>query len=124
VVAINNEMEYYKLMPSLGIVVVRGPKMAAYHRPIAPIHSTRLLLERKYCGGEGTAFLRRVTVGGSLAGKRLKPLRRKGVRLLLLREDRPVVSPGPEERLEEGDLICVFATAAEAPAVERWFDGL
>jgi trk system potassium uptake protein TrkA len=124
VVAINNEIEYYKLMHSLGIVVVRGPKMAAYHRIIETIHSTRLLLERKYCGGAGTAFLRRVTAEGVLAGRRLKPLSREGIRLLLLREDRPVVPLEGDERLREGDLVCVFATAEEADRVERWFDGL
>jgi trk system potassium uptake protein TrkA len=124
VVAINNEIEYYKLMHSLGIVVVRGPKMAAYHRIIETIHSTSLLLERKYCGGAGTAFLRRVTGGGVLAGKGLKPLRREGVRLILLREDQPVVPLEPEERLEEGDLVGVCATSEAADRVERSFDGL
>jgi trk system potassium uptake protein TrkA len=124
VVAINNEVAYYKLMHSLGIVVVRGPKMAAFHRIVETIHSTRVLMERKYCGGAGTAFLRRVLAGGSLVGRRVKMPRREGVRSLVVREERLLFGPEEVGGLEVGDLFCVFAVAAEAEAVEHWLNGL
>ena len=124
VVAINNEVAYYKLMHSLGIVVVRGPKMAAFHRIVETIHSTRVLMERKYCGGAGTVYLRRVLAGGSLVGRRVKMPRREGVRSLVVREERILFGSEEVGALEVGDLFCVFAVAAEAEAVEQWLNGL
>jgi len=124
VVAINNEMEYYKLMHSLGIVVVRGPKMAAFHRIVETIHSTRVLIERKYCGGAGTVFLRRVMEGGPLIGRQVKMLRQKGIRSLVVRAERLLFEVEEVGTLEEGDLFCVFALSEKADEVERWLNGL
>jgi trk system potassium uptake protein TrkA len=123
VLAINNEMEYYKLMHSLGIVVVRGPQMAAYHRIVETIHSNRVLLERKYCGGEGTVFLRRVLEGGPLCGKVLRPLRLEGVRLLVVREEAILAADDAGPLMAE-DLICAFASGESIQRVEQWFDEL
>jgi trk system potassium uptake protein TrkA len=124
VLAINNEMEYYKLMHSLGIVVVRGPKMAAYHRIVETIHSSRMLIERKFCGGEGTLFLRRVIRGGELCGKTLKPFRFDGARLLLVREEQVLSDREEIGTLREGDLILAFSENGTVERIERWFDGL
>jgi len=124
VLAINNEMEYYKLMHSLGIVVVRGPQMATYHRIVETIHSNRVLLERKYCGGEGTVFLRRILEGGPLDGKALRPLRLEGSRVLVVREEKILPADTGLERLEAEDLICAFAPSESVDRVEQWFNGL
>ena len=124
VLAINNEMEYYKLMHALGIVVVRGPKMAAFHRIVETIHSNRLLMERKYCGGEGTVFLRRVLEGGPLCGRPLRPLRLEGTKVLVIRGEEILPNVEAVERLEEEDLICAFARSESVERVEQWFDGL
>jgi trk system potassium uptake protein TrkA len=124
VLAVNNEPEYYKLMHSLGIVVVRGPKMAAYHRIVESIHSSRVLMERKYCGGEGSAFMRIVTEEGPLHGRSLRPPGIEGTRLVLVRNAGILSMDKEIERLEAGDLICLFCHADSALRVERWFDGL
>ncbi|WP_456391836.1 NAD-binding protein [Nitratifractor sp.] len=124
VLAINNEMEYYKLMHSLGIVVVRGPKMAAYHRILESIHSTRVLLERKYCGGEGTVFLRQVPEGTPLIGRVLKPPRLEEAKLLIVREEEIHRADAGDLTLREGDLISLFIRSDEEAEAERWFDGL
>ena len=124
VLAVNNEMEYYKLMHSLGIVVVRGPKMAAFHRIVESIHSSRVLMERKYCGGEGSLFLRTVVEGGPLCGRKLKAPRIDRTRLLLVRDETIISLGGDVEELKAGDLLCLFAHAESAAKVERWFDGL
>jgi len=124
VVAIHNEMEYYKLMHSLGIVVVRGPKMAAYHRILETIHSSSVLMERKYCGGEGTLFLRKVVEGGELCGRRLKPFRFSGARLAVVRREEIRTDPQEIGLLEAGDLIVVFCQQDRLAQVESWIHGL
>ncbi len=124
VLAINNEMEYYKLMHSLGIVVVRGPKMAAYHRILESIHSTRVLLERKYCGGEGSVLIRRIPPGSPLVGTRLHPPRVDGSRLLVVREGELLDLARESVALAGEDLVCLFVPSDEAERMERWLNGL
>ncbi|WP_292662774.1 NAD-binding protein [Nitratifractor sp.] len=124
VVAVNNEMEYYNLMHRLGIVVVRGPKMSAYHTIIEKIHSSRVVTERKYCGGKGALFLRKIFPGSHLIGETIKPMRRtEGVMLLRIHDEEmhPFVEP---VMVEEGDVLAAFAVEEEADSVESWLNGL
>jgi len=124
VLAINNEIEYYNLMHSLGLVVVRGPKMSAYHRIIEQIHSSQIITERKYCGGKGVILLRKIFARSPLIGKRIKPLS-GGMRKLfyLIRNDR--LSPILEAiEICEEDLILAFVYEEEAERMEQWLNGL
>ena len=124
VVAVNNEREYYNLMHSLGIVVVRGPKMSAYNAILESIYSSSVIMERKFCGGKATIFLRKIFRNSHLIGKKVKPSKLKdGARLYLVRReelirfDRPLV-------MEEEDLIVGFTTEENAPKLKVWFYGL
>lgn len=58
VVAINNDNEYYNLMHSLGVSVVRGPKSYTYYSILEKIDSNDVVTERYFCGGYGVAFVR------------------------------------------------------------------
>jgi len=60
VVAINNELEYYNLMHSLGIVVVRGPKISATTHILEQINSSNILIQKSFCGGKAIVFLRKI----------------------------------------------------------------
>ncbi len=124
VLAINNEIEYYNLMHSLGLVVVRGPKMSAYHRIIERIHSSQIVTERKYCGGRGVILLRKIFADSPLIGKKIKPLYGGMTKLFyLIRGDR--LSPILEAiELFEGDLILAFIYEEESERMEQWLNGL
>lgn len=124
VVAVNNEREYYNLMHSLGIVVVRGPKMSAYNTILESIYSSSVIMERKFCGGKATIFLRKVFQNSHLVGKKIKPSKlREGVRLYLLRKDALIRFDEPLV-MEEGDVIVGFTTEENAPKLKVWFYGL
>jgi trk system potassium uptake protein TrkA len=123
VVAINNELEYYGLMHALGIVVVRGPKISAYHAILERIYSSGVVMERKYCGGKGTIFMRKIFPGSKLAGKTVKPLAKPDTALFLVRGERSSRFVAPEA-LAEGDVIAAFVTEEAAPAVKAWIYGL
>jgi trk system potassium uptake protein len=58
VIAINNDIEYYNLMHSLGVVVVRGPKINAFYSILETIGSTSVVNEKLFCGGSGILFVR------------------------------------------------------------------
>ncbi|WP_457598197.1 NAD-binding protein [Hydrogenimonas sp.] len=124
VVAVNNEMEYYNLMHTLGIVVVRGPKMSAYNAIIESIYSSGVVTERRYCGGKGVVFLRKIFPGSELIGRSIKPLKRKrGSRAFLIRSGELIPF---DERLEvdEADVIAAFCTIEAEASVKAWIHGL
>lgn len=58
VIAINNDIEHYNLMHSLGIVVVRGPKVNAYNSIMEIIGSNAVVNEKHFCGGSALCFIR------------------------------------------------------------------
>ncbi|WP_292654148.1 NAD-binding protein [Nitratifractor sp.] len=124
VVAVNNEMEYYNLMHSLGLVVVRGPKMSAYHTIIERIHSSRVVTERKYCGGRGTIYLRKIFPGSTLIGRRVKPYKHRGESLLYLVRGGQLLPFIEAIELEEGDLLVAFVHEEDAEVLENWLNGL
>jgi trk system potassium uptake protein TrkA len=124
VVAVNNEMEYYNLMHTLGLAVVRGPKMSTYHTIIERIHSSRIVTERKYCGGKATVFLRRIFPSSSLIGKKIRPYGSGEETVLFLLRNGDMASWKKPEPLEEGDVLVCFATEKASAKVEKWLYGL
>jgi len=83
VVAINNDMEYYNLMHSLGIVVVRGPKMSAYNTIMEDISSTGVVIQKSFCGAKGVVFMRKIFPHSNLIEKKIKPLFYRNTQLFI-----------------------------------------
>ena len=119
VVAINNEMEYYNLMHSLGIVVVRGPKMSAYNTIMEEISSTGVVIQKSYCGAKAVVFMRKVFPSSKLIAKVIKPLHVNESSLFYIREN---VMHALDEKiaLQEDDLIVVFCTQKISSKVKEW----
>ncbi len=122
-IVINNEKEYYLLMHSLGLVVVRGAKMSSYHTIIEKIHSNRIVTERSFCGGKGVIFLRKLFQESHLSQKRLKPIRGEGILAFHISENRLIPFSEPIVA-KERDVIVVFCNEESAERVERWINGL
>jgi trk system potassium uptake protein TrkA len=119
VVAINNEMEYYNLMHSLGIVVVRGPKISAYNTIMEEISSTGVVIQKSYCGAKATVFMRKVFRSSGLVKKKVKSLSVKKSRLFYMRNEE--MFPFNEKIvLEENDLIIAFSELKESAKVKQW----
>jgi len=123
VVAINNEMEYYNLMHSLGIIAVRGPKMSAYNSIMEEISSNGVVIQKSYCGAKATLFMRRVFADSKVLRKKIKPLKAANILCLIVRKEEIFVL---EEKmlLEENDLIVLFATSKESTKAKQWIYGL
>jgi len=119
VVAINNEMEYYNLMHSLGIVVVRGPKMSAYNTIMEEISSTGVVIQKSYCGAKAVVFMCKVFPSSKLIGKVIKPLHVKESSLFYIREN---VMYALDEKiaLQENDLIAAFCAVKTSAKVKEW----
>jgi trk system potassium uptake protein TrkA len=119
VVAINNEMEYYNLMHSLGIVVVRGPKISAYNTIMEEISSTGVVIQKSYCGAKAVIFMRKVFRSAGLVHKKIKPLSVKKSLLFYMRDEKMYLL-NEKIVLEENDLIIAFSQVKESPKVKQW----
>lgn len=119
VVAINNEMEYYNLMHSLGIVVVRGPKMSAYNTIMEEISSTGVVIQKSYCGAKAVVFMRKVFPSSKLIGKVIKPLHVKESGVFYIREN-VMKSFSEKVKLQENDLIVAFCAVKTSAKMKEW----
>jgi len=119
VMAINNEMEYYSLMHSLGIIVVRGPKMSAYNTIMEHISANRVVIEKSFCGSKGFVYMRNIFSNSHCIGKKIKPPKLNSSKIFYIRENQLLVL---EEKivLEEADIIVVFSTPKESSKVKQW----
>ncbi|BDY11706.1 NAD-binding protein [Hydrogenimonas cancrithermarum] len=124
VVAINNEMEYYNLMHTLGIVVVRGPKMSAYNAILESIYSSGVVMERKFCGGKASIFLRKIFPNSKLIDKRVKPFKRQKAGLVFLVREGELSRFDETVTMREGDVIIGFVDEEYASAMKVWIYGL
>ena len=119
VVAINNQNEYYSLMHSLGIVVVRGPKMSAYNTIIEKISLSLVVVEKNFCGGKAIVYGRKVYENSSLIGKKIEPLNLENEISFLVREDK-IYSFNDINSIFKDDVIISFSKNNIAPKVKMW----
>jgi len=119
VVAINNDMEYYNLMHSLGIVVVRGPKMSAYNTIMEDISSSGVVIQKSFCGAKAVVFMRKIFPTSHLIGKKIKPLSLHNTQLFYIRED-TLQRFEAKLTLQEDDLIVIFTTEQQSPKIKQW----
>lgn len=119
VLAINNEMQYYNLMHSLGIIVVRGPKISAYNTIIEEINSNGVVIQKSYCGAKALVFMRKIYPASKLIGKQVKRINVEESSLFYLRED---ILRNFDEKvvLQENDLVIAFSTTKESAKVKQW----
>ena len=123
VLAINNEMEYYNLMHSLGIVVARGPKMTAYNTIMEHINSSSVVVEKSFCGGKGVVFMRKIFQHSTITNKKLKPLKNKNSNLFYIREENLFTFDEKTIFLED-DIIVIFSNTKESEKMRQWIHGL
>ena len=124
VVAVNNEMEYYNLMHTLGIVVVRGPKMSAYNAIIESIYSGGVVTERRFCGGKGVVFLRKIFPNSDLIGRKLKPPKKAKEAKVFVVRGKELLPFDDRMEVEEDDVITAFCTVGLEKYIKEWIYGL
>ncbi len=119
VVAINNEMEYYNFMHSLGIIVVRGPKISAYNTIMEDISSTGVVIRKSFCGAKAVVYMRKVFANSKLIGKKIKPLKQNSATVFLMREEN-LYSLNEKTVLMKDDLVIAFCVIKESERVQQW----
>ena len=119
VVTINNELKHYNLMHSLGLIVVRGPKISAYNKIMEEISSTGVVIRKSFCGGKANIFMRKIFPHSKLIGKKIKPLNYQKISIYYMKNNKIYPFDKPI-KLEVNDLIIVFASSLLIDFIESW----
>ena len=122
-VAINNDLERYNLMHSLGIVTVRGPKANAYYTILEKIGSSAVISERHFCGGRGSIFSRKIFSDSPLVGKAVKPPDTERFRSYIVRDG--ILLPWLAKlRFHSEDILYIFLDSTHNEAMKHWIYAL
>lgn len=124
VVVINNDIQYYNIMHTLGLVVVRGPKITAYYSILENIDSNGIITERKYCGGKATFFMRKIFPNSKLIGKTIKAVKIPDHLSLFIIRDEELIEFDQKITIQEKDNIISFCTTDFATKTKVWMYGL
>lgn len=124
VIAINNDMQYYNIMHTLGLIVVRGPKVNAYHSILEDINANGIVTERLYCGGKATFYMHKIFSDSKLIDKTIKPLKITDNSLLFIIRDEQLIEFNEKITIKEKDTIVAFCKTKFAPKTKVWMHGL
>jgi len=119
IVAINNDMEYYNLMHSLGIIVVRGPKMSVYNKIMEEISTTNVVIQKWFCGSKAVVFMRKIFTNSQLCNKTIRPLDAQDIKSYYIR-NQEMYKIDKKVILEEDDVIVCFSIAKKSALLKRW----
>lgn len=117
VVAINNDIEYYNLMHSLGVVVVRGPKINAFYSIMETISSNDIVNEKLFCGGSGVSFIRKVSKN------EVSPLNIQGSITLII-QNGIIEKIHTKTKIQNEALVLVFGLIIKEEEIRKWINNL
>jgi len=124
VMAINNDLEYYNVMHSLGIIVIRGPKVNAYNAILEKINSNNIVSERKFCGGKGEIYMRKIFPNSKLIGKKIKTIKLDSTLFFLIRDRDLIHLQQNKEVFEDGDILFTVTSKRNANSIQKWINEL
>ena len=124
VIAINSELEHYELMHSLGIVVIRGPKISAYNAILERIHSSSIVAERNFCGGKGRIYMHKVLENSNVMNKTIKlPKAQENVAIYLIRDGK-ILECQESLECQAEDVIVAFCSKEQEDSINKWIHSL
>jgi trk system potassium uptake protein TrkA len=121
VIGIYNNKQYAILMRKLEIEVIRGEKMNAYYTILEKINATSNIIQKAFCGGDGTVCLRRIFPDSKLINTK-PPISAKANdkgRFYIIR-DKKFYLYIDIEKIEEEDIIVAFMQKKDTSLVANW----
>jgi trk system potassium uptake protein TrkA len=121
IIGIHNNKQYASIMRSLGIEVIRGEKMNAYYSILECISSSKIILQKAFCGGKASISLRKIHHNSVLLGQEMnipEKIYEKG-RFYIQRQN--TFLPFKDvESLQEGDIIITINLENEEKELALW----
>jgi len=119
VIAINNDIEHYNLMHSLGIIVVRGPKINAFYSIMETIGSSSVINEKLFCGGSGICFIKELRDDKRV----INPLNINGAIAYIVSNNQLDIFH-KKHTIENPAIVAVFCLAQKREEVRKWINKL
>jgi len=121
IITINNEREYYHLMHSLGLVVIRGEKIDAFYTILENINTDSTINQKRYCGGRGIALYKEVLDESKCIDKILKiPKKIQNNSKVLIVSNSQLIKDIKRHNCEPNDEVVCFTTQEYEEIVENW----
>ncbi len=119
VVAINNDITHYNLMHSLGMMVVRGPKINAYYSILELIGSSSIVREKLFCGGSAIGFIREVIP----SNRAIKPIEGEDILSFIIYNDE-LYSFSHSFIPQEKSILMCFCSKNHEQRCRKWINNL
>jgi trk system potassium uptake protein TrkA len=123
VVALNNDSAYYGLMHQLGIVVVRGSKVATRYYIMDNISSSSIVSVQRFCGGLAVMFIRKIYPNSKLISFTLKAPKFHKFHIYQIR-DKQIFQVEDFKPLIENDTIVLFGAVENEEEMHKWIYSL
>ncbi len=121
VITINNEREYYNLMHSLGLTVIRGEKINTYYSILESISSDITINKKSYCGGKALALSKTLTKHSKFINNQLKvPSKIENKAKVFLVSKDEIFYDFSNRSCNIGDSLVAFCYTEDEEIVEKW----
>ena len=121
VITINNDIAYSKLMRNLGLEVIRGEKINAYYSILEKIESSKIVIKRQFCGGEGILMLRKIFATSDLIDSSPRISSKvESIGIFFIQRNSEILLFNTIETFLEDDLIIVIGRNENAEILSNW----
>ena len=121
VITINNDIAYSKLMRNLNLEVVRGEKINAYYSILDKIESSKILIKRQFCGGDGMMMLKKIFPESSLIGEIFNlPDKIENSGNFYIQRDNEILPFTDSTEFQKNDLLVVFTKKENSELISKW----
>ncbi len=121
VITINNDIAYSKLMRNLNLEVVRGEKINAYYSILEKIESSKIVIKRQFCSGEGVLMIRKIFATSDMIEESL-PLSSKLESLggFFIQREGNILPYNSIESFKENDIIVAITKKENSEMISNW----
>jgi len=121
IITINNDIAYSKLMRNLDLEAVRGEKINAYYSILEKIESSKVLIKRQFCGGEGIMMLKKIFPESELIGKQIPlPSKIKENGNFYIQRENEIFLYSNIEEFHKNDNLVIFAKKENGELISKW----
>jgi len=121
VIAINNDREYYSLMHSLGLIVIRGEKIDTYYSILENINTDSFVTQKRYCGGRGIMLSKNISENSKCLNKKINiPQKIKNIAQVYIIKDEEINRELDNFVCTDGDTMMLFSQSDNDDFVEKW----
>jgi trk system potassium uptake protein TrkA len=123
VIAINNDREYYSLMHSLNLVVIRGEKIDTYYSILENINADSFITQKRYCGGRGVVLCKKISNSSKSLNKKINiPQKIADIAQVYIIDGKTqkIIRDLKDAVYREDDTLVLFSDSQHSEFLENW----